>query len=289
MIQKSLLALAALAAAAVLSACAMQARAAPPLVIPLDLNGPRPVVQVSVNGGAPLRAVFDTGTMTTVVNLPFATQLGAANESPLQAPWNQMSPSGEGFQTTIRNLSIGGVVQAPFSAPVLPPLEPNVAMVVSPTQFSGRLVVLDLGASQVRVREKSRASLPPGPGTPYSPAPFSLPAVEVRVGGRSINAHIDSAAPFGLSFPTSYARDLPLATPLAQVGHAQLLGSQTPIYRARINGEVRIGPLILSNPEVTFMDALPMVNVGTDVLRRLTIVIDPEARRSWAMLASSRY
>jgi hypothetical protein len=47
-------------------------------------------------------------------------------------------------------------------------------------------------------------------------------------------------------------------------------------------GEVQVGPLTLADPQVDLIDGLPFVNVGGQVLRQMTITLDPERRLAWA-------
>jgi hypothetical protein len=99
---------------------------------------------------------------------------------------------------------------------------------------------------------------------------------------------MDTGSPMGLSFPMSYAHTLSLGEPLRQVGRAQTsFSDMLPIYQARIAGAVRVGPLSFVNPEVRFTAVIPNVNVGMSILRELTLVIDPEAKRSWTLRRQS--
>jgi hypothetical protein len=53
-----------------------------------------------------------------------------------------------------------------------------------------------------------------------------------------------------------------------------------------LNGEAHIGPLTLSDPEITFVGGTPSIgNVGFRVLKNLTLVLDPEKQQSWLLPA----
>ena len=52
-----------------------------------------------------------------------------------------------------------------------------------------------------------------------------------------------------------------------------------------IRGAIKIGPVTLENPFVTFLGDL--ANIGLPVIRRVTLVIDPVANRDWILEAGA--
>jgi hypothetical protein len=256
---------------------AMQAES----VIALDTTGPRPAVTLALNG-AEYHAIFDTGATNTVVNIERAGALGLANEGPLAPPFDRAHAS-TGYQTTLRGASVGGYALPTLSVPVLPSPLPDVAAIISPNAFSGSLLSLDLEEGELRIQPKGAAAIPAGESYPYGAPPFALPTIPVVIGGQRIAAHLDTGSPVALIFPMTYASQFSLAEELEQIGVARSHFGQQPIYRGQIEGVIRVGPLELSNPEVRFTDAVPNANVGTALLRRLVIVLDPDEQRLWAL------
>jgi hypothetical protein len=59
------------------------------------------------------------------------------------------------------------------------------------------------------------------------------------------------------------------------------VSGEQPIYGARILGQVKIGPVVLENPQVDFRG--DGANVGLPVIRRMTVVLDPAGRRDWVL------
>lgn len=277
-----------LAFAFTLSACgapAVRAACAPPIA--LDLSGVRPAVTLSVGDREPLPAIFDTGAMTTIINIESAEALGLRNEGPLLPPFDRPNHASQGYQTTLTNATLSGLPLGPTSAPVLPLPLPGYVAIFSPNIFSGRLVTFDFAAAQLLVCDKGPDRTPSGPAYGYSPGPFILPTIPVAVGGQTIDAHLDTGSPMGLIFPTSYAARFQLAEPMKQVGMARTHAGERPIYSAQIIGEVRVGPLTLTDPEVRFTDIVPGVNVGMALLRQMSVTLDPEEKRLWATATSA--
>jgi hypothetical protein len=267
---------------AVLFACASEAAMAAPTcqqAIPLNTSGPRPTVMMTVANGKGGKAVFDTGSMGTIVDVGFAQTAGLANEGPVGPPYDRM-PFPNKYASTLHGLRLGGILIGDTRVPVLPAPEPGIAAVLSPQLFSGRLIEVDLGKRKLRVCSRSDARQL-GPGTPYSSGPFSLPAISVRIGKTTLPAHIDTGSPFALSFPLEYARQFSLIAPMVKIGTGRSHNGEGDIFSAVIRGEVQIGPLTLTNPKVIFTDIIPNPNVGSELLRQMVVIIDPDAKRSW--------
>lgn len=248
--------------------------------IPLDLSGPRPVVQLTVNGGPQQRAVFDTGATSTIVNIDSASALGLRNEGPLLAPFDR-AHAGSGYQSTLRGAVLGGRALPPLSVPVMTsPLRDAVA-IFSPNTFAGELVTLDFATAELRIAPKSARTMPPGESYGYSAPPFALPTMPVHIGDQTFAAHLDTGSPVGLLLPLAYSEQVPLDGPPEQIGVARTHAGEMPIYRARILGQITVGPLLLDNPEVRFTDVVSNVNVGMALLRQLVITLDPAEQRVW--------
>ena len=281
-----------LAAALAGSAAAAGAQAPPPSTpavsvetIPLDLSGPRPLASLTIGTAAPVRVIFDTGASGNVLDAEFATSLQLPNLGPARVG----SPAGgtpvEGFQTRIAAGTLGNARLADVRAVAFPfPME-GVEGVFGPGTFAGRLVHVDLGRGEVRISDKSSASLPSGEAHPYSEGPRGLPGVGIEIAGRRYDGHIDTGSNRGLSLPLALAAELPLEAPPQPAGTARAGGGgrELQVYTARVRGTVQVGPVALENPQVAFIDGLPRINVGMEVLRSLVIVLDPAERRGWLL------
>lgn len=250
-------------------------------VIALDLSGPRPAVQVSIGGNTPEPWVFDTGAEGSMIDVARARAWGLPEQRAILIG----SPAGgepvEGFVTSVRDVSVGGVSVHAVEMTAGPPLVP-LAGVLSPNIFTGQLVTVDFARAELRIGDRSTA--PNSAGTPYASlgGGHALPAIGIDMGGRVFSALIDTGAPGGLTVPYSMASSLPLSSEPVQVGIARFMDGEHPRYRATLGGTVKVGAMILANPEIEFIDGLPFVSIGMGLLRRMSITLDPEARLTWA-------
>lgn len=246
--------------------------------IPLDLSGPRPMVSVAMNGKPAVKAIFDTGNMSTVVDLNQADALGLVRSGPLKE-FN--TPGAAGYQTLLKGVKIGDLAIGDLSAAAMPSMIPGTAAVVGPSSFGDRYVTVNLASSQLRICPRTRAYRPVGVGEPYTAPPVVLPAIRVRLGSETIAAHIDTGSPLALSFPMKYADTIKLSEPLKKIGVARSHFGEKPIFAAKIAGTVKVGDLVLDNPKAFFSDVVPNPNVGGELLRRLRITIDPVSKVAW--------
>lgn len=272
------------------AACNAGAQDAVAADIALDLTGPRPTAQLTVGDAAPVTAIFDSGAAASVLRLSYARGIGVPNEGAANAHGPNGSPV-SGFRTTIAHASLG---QAQFDNALavaldIPlPLE-GVDAIISPAVFTGRLIRFDFAAGVAQVLPLTRENTPQSPAEPYigenshgmirrTPgATVSLP------GGVQASATVDTGGSRGLALPLALAQRVPLQEPLTPDQPMRLVGAEWPASKGRINGAVRIGGLVLQNPEVTFADGAPFGIVGMPVLRNSVIVLDPAGQRSWVL------
>jgi hypothetical protein len=265
------------AAAPLISATAF---AHAPLTIPLDLTRRQPRVRLAIGGVERGEAIFDTGAFGSTFHLPLAQELGLPNNGPIEITSGAGGPPIAAFITRVPNAALNGVAIPDFDAAVFPMVRSDTVAVLSPAIFNGQLVRLDFQQSQMQILDKS--TLPAGEAVPYVGADYPLPAIPVTLpGDRHYEAHLDTGSPASLTLPHDLAAVLPLSTELVEVGRARMVNTERVIYRATLNGEVRVGPLTLINPDITFMESFNHANVGMALLRQLNITLDPAERRLW--------
>lgn len=101
-----------------------------------------------------------------------------------------------------------------------------------------------------------------------------------------LGCHLDTGSKNGLSMPLEYASRVPLKGQLVATDPVRMIGGKHAAFTAILNGVVHIGPLALTDPEVLFVEGIPSIgNVGFQVLKNLTLVLDPEEQRSWLLPA----
>lgn len=279
----------------ILIAAALQTTAPDPAVatcptashqtIPIYAHWDRPLVIMRINGGMPAPAVFDTGTTGNALDDDFARETGL---TPFRTETVIDGSTGTSFQAPqvrLPQLSFSGVAVCDQEATVYDYDRADEVAIVGPNMFSGRLVYLELDRQRVRVADRSVASPPPGAGRAYLDADdegSALPAIGVTLpGGLEISAMLDSGHNSELSLPLELMDRVPLEAPAVQIGVARSVSGERPVFQGRILGTVRVGPLELESPVVHFggQDA----NVGYGLMRRMTVILDPENNLAWAV------
>lgn len=248
--------------------------------MPMQDFGGRPVVQVAVNG-RPQLFIFDTGAQGSAIDSAVAAEAGlpvvgqALVGSPGTGPTRTPLVRADHFQ-------VGGVEVA-LDMPVINLRgmtrgAPNAPTgVLSAALFGEHLLTLDYPAHRVRVDAGSLGE-PDGRNVLSLGLGGRLPTVPVVVGERTVVVNIDTGSPGGLSLPLALADSLPLHAPPTRGPTVRRIGGEIATYSARLNGSLRLGPLVVENPEITFLEvpagSAALGNVGQAFLSRLAITLD---------------
>jgi predicted aspartyl protease len=267
------------------SACAKTPE--PDQIIPLDVSGIRPTAMLTIGTHAPVKVIFDSGAGTTVINRALASELGLPNDGETSVGSPGATRPVMAMITSIEAARLGdaSIRNGRAVAMELPPRLAEYGGVVSPHAFDGRLVRFEFAKSRVVITDKTTASLPAGEPVPYGgEAVQPLPAATIDVAGLRTVALLDSGAKGGLTLPIEFAKQIPLKGPLVPTEPFRLVGGDHAAFTATVNGIVHIGPLTLTDPAVMFVEGHPPFgNVGFQLLKGLTLVLDPEERRSWLL------
>ena len=253
-------------------------------IIPLNTTGPRPTAMLVIENVQPVPVIFDTGAGGSVIS----TALGDEHKLPNLGEARISSPGATEALTVYRsklprarlgNADITGanVVVGELGVPL-----PEIAGVMSPNIFKGKLVRFELTLSRVVILDKTRETTPQATPFAYHGA-HPLPSITITVAGKLFDAHLDTGSGLGLSFPLEIAHQLPLKAGMTPTKPARMAGGERKAFKAEINGTVQIGPITLTNPEITLIERFQYVNVGFSILKNGTIVLDPEAQRSWLL------
>ena len=103
--------------------------------------------------------------------------------------------------------------------------------------------------------------------------------------GSTLPAHFDTDYNAPLSLPVSMMHTVKLQAPPKVVGRFRSINTEGEVWGGRLAETVRIGPITLENPEVSFLGDL--TNIGLPVIRKLTLVLDPAAKQSWVLAADA--
>lgn len=249
--------------------------------VPLKNVGGTPTVSVMINGKGPYDFILDTGAGMTVFNADLAEelQLPITGTTRIGDPANPRAI--EAKTATVKRLTIGGatftdVPVVTWDRSILKRDE-SIRGVLGNPLFADRLLTLDLGKGEVRIES---GELAPGPDVvTYEPSEGGVFRIPIAIGDLRLDAAIDSGSPSGLALPKRYAEQLPLATPMAELGRGRTANSEFVIYSATVDAPARIGVNTFQRPVVSFNDVLPGALFGRAILEQIVLTIDQKNRR----------
>jgi predicted aspartyl protease len=249
--------------------------------VPLKLIGGKPTVSVTINGKGPFDFFLDTGAGATVLNSDLAEelQLPITGKTRIGDPANPQAI--EAKLATVKHLTIGS---AAFDDVEVVTWDRDELYrgggprgVIGNPLFADLLLTLDLGKGEARI---ARGAVALGPDVvTYVPSEGGVFRIPISIGALTMDAAIDSGSPSGLALPKRYVEQLPLATPLAEVGRGKTANSDFVLYSATVGAPLRIGSQTFERPLVTFNDVLPGALFGAQILRNLVMTIDQKNRR----------
>jgi len=249
-------------------------------IVPIYASSNRPLVMLTIGDSAPLPVVFDTGTDENILGATYAgraalklvghsTVVDAATGKSLEVP-----------KAETPDPRISGVALDTKTVQLLDRGRDDDAGIFGPDSFGSRYVVVEAGLNRLRIIPKGVGFVPPGPGHAYKD---NLPAVEIKLGGQSHVAIMDTGNDSVLILGGDSAKTVPLKSPPKVIGIARSALGEQEILGGELSGSLTVGPYTLHNPDVTFATGRAAANIGFPVIRHLTIVLDPAARRSWVL------
>jgi hypothetical protein len=249
--------------------------------VPMHLGSGRPVVQLRVNGRGPFDFILDTGAGTTVIDSALAASLGlgVVGQDSLGDPRNPNAFAVQMMRADslqLGGLTFAGVPMVSFNLRRM--LGSRYGGVLGLPAFADLLVSLDYPRGRVRV---TRGELSPNdPAVVEYDSPDGVISVPVHVGNVTLTAHLDSGNPGGLMLPRAASWEFKFKEEPVAVGHAGTVSSTATIWRGRLAGDVRIGPLVYTDMEVELSDLLDRwANIGFDQLCELTLTVDQRHHR----------
>jgi hypothetical protein len=251
--------------------------------VEMEIVGRHPVVMVELNGRGPYRFIVDTGAAVSVIDSSLANEL----ELPVVGETDLMSPAGgtpvESSLVSIDDLAMSTAVFRKVQAATMDlsslfrsPDAPR--GVLSASLFGGLLLTFDYPRSRISFE---KGALGPADGSEIFEydAGGGLPVIPVSLAGVIVDFHLDTGSRSGFTLPGSYQDTLPLLSPPVETGRVHLVGREVVEYGSRLNGVATFGRYAFANPEIRFIDALPMGNIGYEILRQFTVTMDSANRR----------
>lgn len=263
------------------TAGAQQTEPAKPEIVHLYTSENRALAMLRVGDSIPLPVVFDTGTNSNLVDLAVAKRLDLPNTGSSKSVDGSTGKPVPGYNSVLRNARLGGIPIRDAETSVLAFNGTDEVGIFGPNSWPERLVEMDGPRSRLVIHPKTIQTIPTGEAMPYlGTGGAALPSAVLQIDGQAIPAILDSGNDAYIILPTAYKDRLALEAPPVASGYATSAAGRQPILKARLAGTVRMGNVTIVRPKVVFM-AGGRPNVGLPVLRRIKIVYDPSASRSW--------
>mgnify|MGYP000491974420 CR=1 FL=1 len=244
------------------------------LTIPMDLTTRRPIVELLINGKGPYKFIFDTGSMTHVIDEKLSAELGlkVVGEDGLRTPGSKnrvvskrVAAPKVGFSRT--NLLKDVEMNTINLRSMLP-----VDGVLSAKYFEDFLLTMDYPNSVLEVSAGSLTKTDAGVIT-FLQKPRVV-NVNLDVSGNSVEVHLDTGSPGGISLPYALKDKLKLKSKPKR-GHT----INTPVasfkrWDVELVGNITLGNVTFKNPRVALVEGFEMANLGYEVIKNLRTTID---------------
>ena len=265
-----------LASAFIVVVAGVSAFSQPPVYsAPLEITHSRPYVMVMVNGKGPFRFVIDTGTGgQAFVTSELVDQLGL----PAAGVIHLNDPSGQGGRKVplvrIESLEVAGVQFKGVKAAVhdFDFGDGSCQGLLGFVLFRNYLLTLDYPKRQMIL---AQGNLAPDEGRSVLPfrMPDGIPIVSVAIGGKTIDAQLDSGGA-GLSVPQELTSRLKFSSNSASLGNAQSLSTRFMVRGATLAADVRVGSYTFKRPFIEINPAFPIANFGSVPMQNFALTFD---------------
>lgn len=244
----------------------------------------RVLVMMQVGDGDLMPMVFDTGSDGATIDHSLTRRLGLKKVGQVEEVDGTTGKVRMLPRVALRNVTLGGVKVGSIEAASVE-YDRNDAMgIISSEMFTDSLLYLDLANNRALLAPRSTTPAPAGQATQYV---ADIPSIHlVMPDGSTLPAHFDTGFNGALSLPISMMDKVPLFRPAEVVGRFKSISAEGPVYGGRVKGTIKIGPVTLDNPNVTFLGNL--ANIGLPVIRQVTLVIDAAANRNWVLAAGAQ-
>jgi hypothetical protein len=251
--------------------------------VPLELNVGRTSLTVEINGEGPFQFGLDTGASGVAwVNRALVDRLNlrlADNGFRLSDGTTSTSTQA----VVLDSLRFGPVTARSVIAPVLGtgPCEagkPGVCGALGFDAFKGYLLTLDYRKRRLRI---AKGSLPVADGKRVLNflIDHGTPRISVTIGANEFVASLDSGNPSTVLLPLGLAKELSLVAPPSAAGHVVSVLKRYDLFKAELDGVLKIGDVAVERPVVYFTDMVQEPNVGRGLLQPMAVTFDIENQR----------
>jgi predicted aspartyl protease len=252
-----------------------------PAVFAADTN--HVFLKVSVNGAPEAWMLLDTGTVPSTIDRAYAQSLGLK--------LGKESDTGKGAgtgpiviaKTKVRSLQVGQTVRqdVAFESMAFSYAMPDGRKAVGVLGYSflaGRILVIDYPRREVLFTD---AGLTPAQGLPFKMV-YNIPTVKAALGGRPVNALIDSGGYYDVLLTPPAATRLGLGKTMADGAAATGFGyGGAQDYKLGKGPDLSVGGLFKPAPAIAFIPLPIKIDgaLGTVFLKDYRVTVDYPAKR----------
>ena len=239
-------------------------------------------IQAKINGKGPFLFVLDTGAQGFIIYEDLAKELGlpVVGKDTMGDPSNPDAIEVDRVRmesVDIDQVSLSGVTAISWAPPEMMRNHLKGRGVFGLRVLSAFLVTFDYPGSKIVIEN---GSLSPRKGenvVAWTVKDDGLPTLKLAVGDVTFDAHIDSGAPSKLSFPENAREKFSYVDEPVVVGRGRTVNSEFTIWRATLDGTVKLGTFSAKNPDISFvsmLDSTGFANIGTAFLRDFVVTFD---------------
>lgn len=246
--------------------------------VPFTLDRHLVIIKGKINNKDVVDFIFDTGTTGIVLSETFAKkyQFKAKGFTIMKSPNGDLSEKVQ--NVTIPQLGFEGLNLKKAKAVTVKPqmiFSPTAAGIIGLKAFKGHLVTIDYKNSKLIFQ---KGSLKPNEKTIPIDVTNILDA-KVNLLGKEVLANFDNGAPGFITIPMEWKNDYKLKSDPVLMGKGKTPGGEFEVYISRLDGELKIGSIVLKDPEITlFTGGFKAINFGSQFFKKYTITIDAKSK-----------
>ena len=255
--------------------------ATPVAIFDMKSMGGRPLLDIMLNGRGPYTFFMDTGAAHSVLDAGLAQQL----ELPIAGSIQTGSPLGTGAVevdlVSLSSVTVGDLVfenqqMALLDLAGMMPGEQMPLGVLSYRLFAGHLLEFDYPQQKMRVYE---GELPTANGRDIFAFDTPIPSIPVALAGQTFDMHLDTGSPSSFMLPLAAAASLPLRSEPEVVGRGRTVDADFTVLAAKLDGSAVLAATTIETPTLHFIEGAPVGNIGSELLARFVVTIDPTHSR----------
>ncbi|WP_281558704.1 aspartyl protease family protein [Thalassomonas sp. RHCl1] len=254
---------------------------AKPNTLTLGKFGPRPTVDIAINGSKPFTVIVDTG-------FTGGLMLDKALVQTLDLTYintTQMQNMGKGKTIDINNYQGETVDFGSFSLKLdnISSHDSHILAgkdmpkgVLSAWAFTPGTFTFDNANNTLTHDSEKQLSARQAGILPLETEQQMFPSFDVNIDGKVLKGHLDTGSPGTITLPLALKDKFEYQQAPQITGKARMPGRELDIWSGKLKGDVTIGQVRLNSPEVKFLDGIPGINIGSSFIKTHKISVDVE-------------